>query len=561
MHNKRLSISFFALMFVIFFGSHSSAQTIYGAYSKAQPILSGPVVNDPTLVVEKVVDGLEAPTSMAFLGNNDILVTEKNTGNVIEIIDGETQDNPVLDVQVASDIERGLLGMDISKKNDGRIFVFLYYTESGGGEDGDDVKDGVEPKGNVLKRFEYVDGKLINPTTLLNLPAQPGATDRSDHVGGKVVVGLDSNVYVMVGEMGGHRTIAQNIGDGPDADVTGGILRITQNGKVVPADPIFGDEMPLSLYYAMGIRNSFGMDFDPLTGNLWDTENGPTVGDEINLVEPGFNSGWALIQGYEGDDLLDDGNSENDLVTLGEGVYSDPEFGWQTPVGITDAEFLKSDSLGQEYFGNLFAGDINNGYLYRFTLNDDRTGILVKGNFGGGGIESLSDNQVDTPNEMEPIIFAQGFGGITDIKTGPDGYLYVLTYAGELYRILPMSENSTPESQPNSATQHDDSDSSPDVPSDAIPAIIVGIHGDDSYLPNPLEIKAGQTISWHNEDLVAHTVTSSSDGDSDGGGGGSSFDSGPMLSKQSYSLTLDEPGRYEYYCVYHPSMVANIQVN
>src|SRR5688572_13302140 len=112
MHNKRLWISFFALLFVIFFGPHSSTQTAYGAYSKAQPSQSGPVVNDPNLVVEKVVDGLEAPTSMAFLGNNDILVTEKNTGNVVEITGGEIQDNPVLDVQVASDIERGLLGMD-----------------------------------------------------------------------------------------------------------------------------------------------------------------------------------------------------------------------------------------------------------------------------------------------------------------------------------------------------------------------------------------------------------------------------------------------------------------
>src|SRR5918994_382586 len=98
MHNRRMSISFFALLFVIFFGSHSSTQTTYGAYSKAQPILSGPVVNDPNLVVEKVVEGLEGPTSMAFLGNNDILVTEKNTGNVIEITGGEIQDNPVLDV-------------------------------------------------------------------------------------------------------------------------------------------------------------------------------------------------------------------------------------------------------------------------------------------------------------------------------------------------------------------------------------------------------------------------------------------------------------------------------
>ena len=74
-------------------------------------------------------------------------------------------------------------------------------------------------------------------------------------------------------------------------------FRITQDGLPIPNGSLIGDEYPLNLYYAYGIRNSFGMDFDPLTGNLWDTENGPEYGDEINLVEPGFNSGWNKVQG------------------------------------------------------------------------------------------------------------------------------------------------------------------------------------------------------------------------------------------------------------------------
>ena len=79
--------------------------------------------------------------------------------------------------------------------------------------------------------------------------------------------------------------------------VEAGVLRMTQNGQPVNDTGILGDEHPLDLYYAYGIRNSFGMDFDPITGNLWDTENGPSYGDEINLVEPGFNSGWQAITG------------------------------------------------------------------------------------------------------------------------------------------------------------------------------------------------------------------------------------------------------------------------
>ena len=74
-----------------------------------------------------------------------------------------------------------------------------------------------------------------------------------------------------------------------------GILRVTQDGRPV-GHGILGPDDPLNKYYAYGIRNSFGIDFDPLTGNLWDTENGPDYGDEINLVRPGFNSGWKVVQ-------------------------------------------------------------------------------------------------------------------------------------------------------------------------------------------------------------------------------------------------------------------------
>ena len=94
-----------------------------------------------------------------------------------------------------------------------------------------------------------------------------------------------------------HRTQAQNVVDGPPVDGTGGIIRITQDSQEVAYNPL-GSAYPQNFYYAYGIRNSFGMDFDPLTGNLWDTENGPNYGDEINLVEPGFNSGWAQVQGF-----------------------------------------------------------------------------------------------------------------------------------------------------------------------------------------------------------------------------------------------------------------------
>lgn len=188
--------------------------------------------------------------------------------------------------------------------------------------------------------------------------------DRGEHNGGKILIGPDKNVYFMIGEVGGHRTHAQNIADGPEPNGLGGVLRITQDGDVVNnVSPTFGDEIPLSLYYAMGIRNSFGMDFDPITSNLWDTENGPDTGDEINLVFPGFNSGWAQVHCFLSDNLLErDEPSEENLLSFGDSKYADPKLAWEWPIGITALKFLNSDKLGKQYENDMFVGDINMVY-------------------------------------------------------------------------------------------------------------------------------------------------------------------------------------------------------
>jgi aldose sugar dehydrogenase len=153
-------------------------------------------------------------------------------------------------------------------------------------------------------------------------------------------------------------------------------LRVGQNGEMVSDNPLVdgaqgtqnddnGDEDGASAltgkYYAYGIRNSFGIDFDPVTGKLWDTENGPTENDEINLVDKGFDSGWIKVQGLAPDDF----SSEQELITFGgKGKYSDPEFVWIQPIGPTALKFLHSDTLGKQYENTIFTGDVDYGYLY-----------------------------------------------------------------------------------------------------------------------------------------------------------------------------------------------------
>lgn len=401
--------------------------------------LSQPIINDKNLKVELYSQGLKTPTSMAFLGPKDILVTEKDDGTVRRIVNGILLPQPLLQVPVAIKSERGMLGLDVAKHVNGPTYVFLYYTEAGGTQTGDDLTgSGIKPKSNAVYRYELVNNQLINPKILLNLPANPGP----NHNGGKIAVGPDNNVYAVIGDLRSHRTQTQNIIKGPPADNTSVILRITQDGNVVPNPPL-GDSSPINLYYAYGIRNSFGITFDPLTGFLWDTENGPNYGDEINVVPPGFDSGWSKIQGIwtpkgkignENPGSINT-NPSRDLVNFdGKGKYHDPQFIWFDTVAPTALKFFNSSKLGSQYQNDLFVGDKNNGNLYDFKLNQSRTGFIFSD-------PKLNDKIANNLDEVNSLVLASGFdNGISDIKIGPDdGYLYILTLSGNIYRILPSS--------------------------------------------------------------------------------------------------------------------------
>jgi len=172
------------------------------------------------------------------------------------------------------------------------------------------------------------------------------------------------------------------------------------------------------------------MDFDPVTGKLWDTENGPGRGDEINLVEPGFNSGSDDVYGMS---YLDDKFDAYKLVTFGgKGKYSDPEFVWDIQIGPTAIKFIDSNRYGAEFKNDLLVGDINNGYLYHFELNNRRDMILLNG--------TLADKVASSKEELNDIIFMDGFRGITDRQMSPDAYIYVLGNQS-IYKILPNKVN------------------------------------------------------------------------------------------------------------------------
>ena len=416
---------------------------------------SSPRLKDGSLGVELVADGLDNPTSMEFISNNDMIILQKDGEAVlVSTSGGESSQNGdppiVVDVPVDTASERGLLGIavaDSSSDNNNtgatKTFVFLYYTESSEGDS--NIR-------NRIYRYEWDAGNMMltRPTLILDLPAEPGP----NHNGGKLIVEKDGgntspqdsqddyHLYAVVGDLNRNGILQNFENETAHPDGTSGVFRLTLNGAAPTDNPFFdssnvnGENNELSKYFAYGIRNSFGLTVDPLTGTMWMTENGPKNYDEINIVEQGFNSGWQQVRGP----IERDNKNIDDLVQLDGSHYADPVFSWLESIGITDIEFLDSIKLGSKYANNIFVGDINNGNLYFFTVNESRTGITfeVRGDGAQNNQDSLMDLVADNQDELSAITFGTGFeGGVSDIETGPDGYLYILSYDGQLYRIVP----------------------------------------------------------------------------------------------------------------------------
>ena len=385
------------------------------------PNLFHPNVLDAGFVVEEFTTGLTFPTTMAFI-DNDILVLQKNDGHVRHVLaDGTLLPNAVLDVEVSNYMERGLLG--IVSKN---AFVYLYYTES--------TQDGGEPIANNIYKYKWDGTALQDPILVKSLPSYPEAIM---HQGGVMIVGKDDTVYAVIGDQDNQdlergANILQNQFAPPD-----------DTGVILPVDPT-------GPYYAIGIRNSFGLAIDPVTGNMWATENGPHRMDEVNLVMPKFNGGWNAHSGpiaesriahfiVKNPPLADVGGvfksyvqiflaSIYSLFFLSDNYeYSDPEFSWEKVIVPTALNFAPS-SFGK-YENWLFVGDCNFGNIYKFKLNSDRNGFVFE-DF------NLNDLVLHEEDNIEEILFGKGFGCITDIEIRGD-YMYVVSiFEGTIYRIF-----------------------------------------------------------------------------------------------------------------------------
>lgn len=445
---------------------------------------TGPSMLDANLSVKTVVSGLSQPTSMAFIGDNDFLVLEKNTGKVQRVTNGVLQ-GAVLDLSVNSASERGLLGIALHPNFLNNRFVYLYWTESSTGADSTNLAD-VALLGNRVDRYLWNGLTLTFDRNLIKLHAYQADANqplRGNHNGGVLRFGPDGKLYILMGD-NGRRGLLQNLPCGPTANcpgptvqddqfggpepdnahLTGVILRLNDDGTTPTDNPFYNivtvlqpeADANVRKIFAYGVRNGFGLAFDPYTGNLWDQENGDDAFDEMNRVTAGSNNGWVQVMGpssrvsqfkqiettYGTGDLqqlrwspanIADTPSAalSRLYMLPGAHYNEPEFSWKYAIPAAPLGFVNGRGLGPQFEGDMFVGAartfLYGGFLFRFRLNPP-TRLHFDFNADPRLVDLVADNNDKFDiTESESLLIGRDFGITTDIETGPNGDVFVVS--------------------------------------------------------------------------------------------------------------------------------------
>ena len=336
-----------------------------------------------TIHAKRIASGLNDPVAFTFTPNGRIFYVEKTTGQIRLLNPATGTDKLFFTVShVSGTGERGLLGIALHPQYPAKPYVYVYATRVVSGH----------TRNQILRITDGPSGGR-DLMVLFSVPASASPY----HNGGRILFGPDGMLYAMVGE--GHNSANSQ-------DLTknnrGKVLRMTPAGKI-PANP----PIPGTLIYSYGDRNSFGFAFDPQNGNLWETENGPECNDEINLILPGKNYGWGPNETCSGT-APQNTNQDGPNIQL-------PKYYYGSTLGITAGAFCQSCHLNAASEGTFFFGDVNNGRLYRATLNGARDAIVG------------TPDQILTP------------GTLLATEVGPDGSIYFsigYSQPGAIYKLV-----------------------------------------------------------------------------------------------------------------------------
>ncbi|MBA3725622.1 MAG: PQQ-dependent sugar dehydrogenase [Armatimonadetes bacterium] len=389
---------------------------------------------DPDYFVETYASGLSGAVGMEFLSASTVLVTQKDTGQVRVVVNGVVDGTPALDLPVNNASERGLLGIckhpDFAKNG----FVYLYWSRS---TTGGDTGVSANWSDNRVERYVYNSGTLSLDSLIAIFSKDPAQNNGPNHDGGVIMIGPDQKLYIITGDLNRNRAEQNNQGTPNLSAKVGGVHRLNLDGTIPGDNPFVGlGNTDFHPYYVYGVRNSYGMSWDPLTSKIWFTENGPGSYDEVNHVPtPGMNSGWNELMGPDSRDPQGVG----DLVMFTGAYYRDPEFSWLTPIAVTSIAWLTSSKFHGTERTHCVIGDANNGFLYLFQMNLARDGFVLSG--------GVADKVADSSAERDLNKWGSGFGITTDLEIGQDGYLYGTSLTlGRIFRIRPVVESVVPTS-------------------------------------------------------------------------------------------------------------------
>jgi aldose sugar dehydrogenase len=457
---------------------------------------AGPTMLHPRLDVRTVTSGLVTPTTMAFIDEDEFLILEKNTGRVQRVVEGMVQ-GTALDLAVNFGSERGLLGIALHPDFPDDPGVYLYWTESTTGAD-TSVLSETPLLGNRVDRFVWDGSSLTLDHNLIHIRAIQQDADqpeRGNHDGGVLTFGQDGKLYIFVGDVG-RRGWLQNLRCGPtdvydcpgendpvpddqfggpepdNAHLTGVVLRLNSDGSTPTDNPFYaagaaiGGEAGgnIQKIYTYGHRNSFGIAVDPVSGALWLQENGDDTFSELNRLEPGMNGGWIQIMGpveridqfkeiettFGGQNLqqlrwppthIADSPEEalSRLFMIPGARYVDPAFSWKWEVAPGGMGFVEGRGLGPQFENDLFMGAATpalvGGYLFHFNLTGNRQKIAVDDpRLEDRVADNLAKHEI---TESESLLIGRDFGVVTDIRTGPNGNLFVVSLTnGAVYEIF-----------------------------------------------------------------------------------------------------------------------------
>jgi aldose sugar dehydrogenase len=390
MEKDNLNLSVFILLIIVV----SSCKMPEGPVS-----LSGNVPEANGWATQVVLDGLEQPWAMAWLPDGLILITER-PGRMILYNENEHTIEYVNGIpDVYSDGQGGLL--DIILHPDFENNRLIYFTFAIGNDNHNQT---------AVARGEFNGTEVQNVEIIFR--AKPEKSG-NQHFGSRMAWLDDGTLLVSVGDGGNRPKSIDGILSREYAQKLnthlGKIIRINDDGSVPVNNPFIGQENALPEIWSIGHRNIQGLTFDEKRGHVWANEHGSRGGDELNQVSPGLNYGWPIVtysREYYGLRIS--------RKTSMPGMV-DPVIVWtpaQAPSGLT----VYNGNIFKEWKGDLFSGGLRGKQVRRILLN----GSTVVGE------ESLTIGY-----------------RVRDVKTGPDGYLYLLTAEnnGKLIKIIPETGN------------------------------------------------------------------------------------------------------------------------